>query len=334
MPAILKLKIDQIFFHKLTNDTRQLETMSKSQTERRIASQDHFQHPDIFQKILEARDPETGHGLGSAELNAEALTLIVAGKVMHFKDMIREIRRSETPHNLIRFAGSHSTATTLSATLFYLLRSPSALKKLELEVRGAFHEAEDVHLGTKLSSCRYLRACLDEAMRMTPPIGGILPREILRGGVVIDGEVFPQGTDIGVPCYACHHSERYFPEALTFKPERWLADDGGRASEESILLAQSAFCPFSLGPRGCPGKELAYAEMMIILANLVLLFDMSFDEVTLSQKEGKERPGSANGSPEFQTTDKFISEHDGPMVAFKSRREAATEARSGMSLVA
>lgn len=188
-----------------------------------------------------------------------------------------------------------------------------------------FRKAEDVHMGNKLSSCRYLRACLDEAMRMTPPIGGILPREVLRGGIVIDGEFFPPGTDVGVPCYACHHNERYFPEAFSFKPERWLADDIEGSSEESILLAQSAFCPFSLGPRGCPGKELAYAEMMIILANLVILFDMSFDGVTRSQKESKEPPESGNKSQEFHTTDKFIAGHDGPMVAFQIKERSSDQ---------
>lgn len=54
-----------------------------------------------------------------------------------------------------------------------------------------FRETEDVHIGNKLSACRYLRACLDETTRMTPPIGGTLPREVPRGGFAIDGEIFP-----------------------------------------------------------------------------------------------------------------------------------------------
>ena len=83
MPAMLKLNIGQIIFHKLMKNTRQLGTMSTRQTDRRIASQDHPKYPDIFQKILEAKDPETCNGFGPAELNAEALTLTVAGKVIH-----------------------------------------------------------------------------------------------------------------------------------------------------------------------------------------------------------------------------------------------------------
>ena len=160
-------------------------------------------------------------------------------------------------------------------------------------------------------------------MRMTPPIGGILPREVLHGGIVIAGEYFPQGTDIGVPCYACHHNERYFPEPFDFKPERWLPKDTEGSSEESALLAQTAFCPFSLGPRGCPGKDLAYAEMMITLANLVMRFEMSLDRGPISRKELPEGPGSATKRQTFRTLDKFISGHDGPMVAFKLRRNSS-----------
>lgn len=56
---------------------------------------------------------------------------------------------------------------------------------------------------------------------------------------------------------------------------------------------------------------MVYAEMMIILANLVLLFVVNFDGVMRSQKESKEPPEPTYKIQEFQTTDSFISGHDG-----------------------
>lgn len=56
------------------------------------------------------------------------------------------------------------------------------------------------------------------------------------------------------------------------------------------------FFAFSLGPRGCVGKNLAMLEIYITLANLIRKFDFSmpkgttmtdYDLFTLKAKEGK-----------------------------------------------
>lgn len=81
MPAILTLKIDAIFFRKLLNGARKFEEMSKWQTNRRLKARldGDFKHHDIFEKLEGARDGETGQTLTAAELNAEAIGLIIAG---------------------------------------------------------------------------------------------------------------------------------------------------------------------------------------------------------------------------------------------------------------
>ena len=82
MPAILTLKIDKIFFRRLTDGTRRFEEMSKWQTDRRNKYADcGIKHRDIFEKLLRARDIETGKRLTIAELNAEAIGLIIAGRI-------------------------------------------------------------------------------------------------------------------------------------------------------------------------------------------------------------------------------------------------------------
>ncbi len=53
--------------------------------------------------------------------------------------------------------------------------------------------------GTHLNSCQYLRVCLDESLRLSPSIGGLLSRGILPDGLILDGERLPGGVDIGVP---------------------------------------------------------------------------------------------------------------------------------------
>ena len=198
------------------------------------------------------------------------------------------------------------------------------LAKLNDEVRTAFSQVEEIWGGSKLSECRYLRACIDEALRMTPGVGGILPREVLPGGIVVDNTYFPAGIDIGVPIYALQHNEAYHPQPFEYIPERWLVNENvqtGLGSSESVALAKSAFCPFSLGSRGCVGKGMAYKELSIVLARLVYCFDMRIAPGTTA---GEGNPslgeeGLRHRKGEFQGLDKFVLKADGPMVEFKLR---------------
>ena len=74
--------------------------------------------------------------------------------------------------------------------------------KLSTEIRAAFGLTKKIRGSTRLINYTYLRACIDEALRVTPRVGGILPREVLPGGVYIDGNCKRAGIDVGIPIYA------------------------------------------------------------------------------------------------------------------------------------
>jgi hypothetical protein len=96
----------------------------------------------------------------------------------------------------------------------------------------------------------------------------------MPGGATIDGVYYPAGTNVGVSTCAIHHSEESFLEPFSFRPERWIAGSDTGFSEESVTAAQAAFCPFSLGTRGCIGKGLVYMEMTTAVARLLWLYDV------------------------------------------------------------
>ncbi|KAG4222612.1 hypothetical protein PC116_g28914, partial [Phytophthora cactorum] len=155
-------------------------------------------------------------------------------------------------------AGSDTTMTAISAAVFYLSRNPECYKKLVQEIRSTFTSAQDVKIGPQLASCHYLRACINEALRMAPPVPGTLWRSQDSNDnqpLVIDGHVIPKGTLFGVSAYAIHHNEAYFPDPFKFKPERWL-----EGHTPASKLAHAAFAAFSVGSRSCPGKPMAYLE--------------------------------------------------------------------------
>lgn len=213
----------------------------------------------------------------------------------------------------------------MAATIFYLTRNPEALAKAVAEVRSKFTDVEEIRQGAALNSCTYLRACIDEAMRLSPSVGGLLPREVQAGGMTIGGEHIPAGTVVGTPHYTIHHNAEYYPQPFRYEPERWLvgaacAATGRVTAEDDLHRAQSAFCPFSVGPRGCIGKGLAYVEMSVTIARTLFLYDMRKavgiadpGEGHPSNEYGRHRVG------EFQLSDTFTSVKDGAMVEFRRR---------------
>ncbi|PTB77119.1 cytochrome P450 [Trichoderma longibrachiatum ATCC 18648] len=169
--------------------------------------------------------------------------------------------------SLLIAAGSETTATALSAATYYLGLYPETFAKLAAEVRSAFCSEKDITL-TNVQRLAYLQAVIDEAMRLFPSAPGTQPRIISPGGDTILGRYVPEGTVVGVWQWVNHHNPAHFHDAETFIPERWLGDARFQSDK------RDAFMPFSIGPRNCIGRNLAYSEMRLILARIVWNFDI------------------------------------------------------------
>jgi cytochrome P450 len=293
LPMIHHWHLDKVLFPKIATGRERYIAFSRAQAVERTKMGNDGERKDFFHYLLNAKDPETGNGFSMNELWGES--------------------------NLLIIAGSDTSSTALAGAFFYLTHNPIALQRLEREILSTFSELEEIHSGPELTSCAYLRACIDEAMRMSPPVGGILPREVLPGGLLIDGHQIPAGTVVGVPTYAIHHNTTYFPLPFTYNPERWISNSSESTTKEDVDMAQSAFCPFSVGPRGCIGKGLAYTELLTALARTVFMYEMRLADGN-SAGEGKHELGIGRQRVgEFQLWDTFTSLKDGPYVQFRAR---------------
>ena len=209
----------------------------------------------------------------------------------------------------------------MAGCFYYLSRNPKAYAKVCAEVWHVFSSADEIRTGQKLSSCVYLRACIEESLRMSPPVGGALWREVCNGGLNINGRTIPQGYDIGVGIYAIQHNPIYYPSPFVFTPERWIV--GGNVTQESVDLARSAFSAFSIGPVGCVGKNLAYLELMVTIARVIWTFDIKdVSDATLEPpKENYLGKYKAHARSEYLLRDRFTSWKDGPMLSFRARHK-------------
>lgn len=249
---------------------------------------------DMFHYLFQAKNPNTGApAYQKDELVAEA--------------------------NLLVIAGLDTTSTTICALFFYITRNALVYRKLTHEIRSTFSSADEIRGGPTLSSCQYLRACIDEALRICPAVTSELQREVLPGGLTVEGDYIPQGVQIGSSAWSLHRNEAYFIDPVVYRPERWIVDDAAGVTAEDVARARSSWYPFSAGPASCVGKNLALLELMIVVARTLHRLDV---RVPPGDMMGQGAPGWGWGrrNPnDFQLEDAYIALREGPMVQFRKR---------------
>lgn len=164
-------------------------------------------------------------------------------------------------------AGSDTTAIALNNTMFLLLKNPTCLVKLREELDSVLDDDEVVAPYDKVKHLPYLRACLDESMRILPPVAFGLPRRTPPEGTAILGDFIPGDTSVSMSAYVVHHNPTIFQDPEVYRPERWLGDAGKEL--------QPYFVAFSTGARGCIGRNISYLEQTVLVASLVHRFDFA-----------------------------------------------------------
>ncbi|KAL9610756.1 MAG: hypothetical protein Q9167_004575 [Letrouitia subvulpina] len=299
-PLIKRWKLDRILTPHLFKATNALGQYTKYYTQKRIKSrgdvdldkaiEEERGYPDILGHLINSKDDETGAVYGENELLGEA--------------------------TLLMMAGSDTSTTAINTTLFYLSHHPRVMQRLDKELRACFPKLEDIHPNTA-ENCKYLRACLDEAMRLCPSVPSNIPRVIGEGGLKVIDEELPAGLWVSVPNFSIFRNAKYFERPHDYIPERWIADDSTGYSSEDVKRQQAAFQPFSLGPRHCIARNLALREMTFALARVFYLFDVEPKPDSGRWKGQLEGIDTGNSHLVMEQWDVFTSLEKGPMVKLK-----------------
>ncbi|KAI1432068.1 cytochrome P450 [Xylaria sp. CBS 124048] len=120
----------------------------------------------------------------------------------------------------------------------------------------------------KLDSLPYLKAVIDESLRMRPtstPLPRVTPPDRVSSVAGIDN--IPPGTRINSFQWFIHRDPAKWDNVHEWRPERWLQRDTDRKqSREDVLWA------FVSGPRTCLGNNLTYYVMQHVLAAIFANF--------------------------------------------------------------
>ncbi|KAL3457963.1 cytochrome P450 [Aspergillus heterothallicus] len=178
-----------------------------------------------------------------------------------------ELTRLHFDSKLIVVAGSDTTSSTITFLFYHIAREPVLLERLRDEIRTLTGDGQINH--QKIQSAQLLNACIYETLRLHPAVPAGVPRKTPPEGVFVGETYVPGDTVMMVNIYAMGRDEDNFVAADTFMPERFT-------TRPELVKHKDAWIPFSTGPAGCIGKNLALMEMRLMTAHLVSAFDISF----------------------------------------------------------
>lgn len=185
---------------------------------------------DLLSMLLDARDEETGEGMDPKQLRDEIMTIFIAG--------------------------NETTANALAWVFYLLSQHPEVEQKMCAEVDEKMKSISRIDF-TNVNSFVYVKQVIEESMRLYPPAWMVGRRNYEDDE--IGGYRIIKNTNVLVPIYYLHRSEKYWTDPEVFNPDRF-------APEKRNSIDRFVYMPFGGGPRFCIGNNFALLEMQIIVA--------------------------------------------------------------------
>lgn len=187
---------------------------------------------DVLDRLLGARDPDSGRPMDDETLIDNLLTLLAAGH--------------------------ETTAKALTWTLYLLARAPewqARVRREVVEVAGAASlTAEHVE------RLELTERVLKEAMRLYPP-APVIARAPLSD-IELGGHLIPAQAQVVIPIYCIHRHRQLWADPDRFDPDRFVAD-------KVAQMPRTQYMPFGAGARTCLGMSFAMLEAKALLATFV-----------------------------------------------------------------
>lgn len=190
---------------------------------------------DMLDRLLAARDAETGEGMSETQLRDEIVTLLLAGH--------------------------ETTGTAIAWTMYLLSQHPQVEAQLVAELGSTLSGAPAT--SADLIRLPYLKQVMQESLRLYPPIWAIARQNTEQ--IELGGYRIPAGSYLVMPIYSLHRHPEYWPDAEQFDPDRF-------APQREASRHSYCYLPFSAGPRTCIGANMAMLEIQLVLAQVLQRF--------------------------------------------------------------
>ncbi|KDR75911.1 hypothetical protein GALMADRAFT_68551 [Galerina marginata CBS 339.88] len=179
----------------------------------------------------------------------------------------------------VNFGSIHTSSIFITQALFEIaLLSSKDIESMRTEVREAL-ESEGGWTKGALDKLHKIDSALKEVGRYYGLMNFALPRVAVVGYDLEDGQNIPPGHRVAVDMRAIHFDARIYPEPNRcdlFRFANLRAQDGSDTAKYNFATLDSSYLPFGAGRHACAGRFFAAMELKLMLAHILLEYDISF----------------------------------------------------------
>lgn len=186
---------------------------------------------DLLDMLMYAEDEDTGAMMSDVQLRDEVMTLFLAGH--------------------------ETTANALTWWVYMMSKNADLRNKLISNLKRSDWDYNEP----------YLKACLEETMRLYPPVWIIGRRAI--GDDQIGSTKIKKGDNVLICTKQIHSNADYWDDPKQFNPDRFMGD---------VNYDKFLYFPFGGGPRFCIGNNFAMLEMQITAVKILQKVNLEIED--------------------------------------------------------
>jgi cytochrome P450 len=187
----------------------------------------------------------------------------ILSELIAARDEVGESLTDQVIHDLLLapiYAGRDAAASAIAWSLYWIHYLPAVRDRLLAELDSLGDSPSPMNI----VELPYLSAVCNEALRLYPTQVLTFPRRV-ESPVELMGYELSPGTVLVGNIYQMHQREDLYPAPKEFKPERFLEKK----------FSPYEFIPFGGGARGCLGAPLVLFEMKLVLATILLHYQLA-----------------------------------------------------------
>ncbi|EKM52437.1 uncharacterized protein PHACADRAFT_260824 [Phanerochaete carnosa HHB-10118-sp] len=179
---------------------------------------------------------------------------------------------------IVNLAAVHTTSQSFTHLLYLIATNPAWAATLREEIEQVIeqhgYDKEALHRMRRLDSF------IQESLRFNG-LGALASTKLaLQDFALSNGTILPKGTLVAAPLRAMHYDGENYADADTFQPWRFyreLEEFDGEVNAQSMTTTTPTYLSFGHGKTACPGRFFAALELKMIVANLLLNYDIKLE---------------------------------------------------------